>query len=79
MNAMYEYCNNQYPQTKFKYKLFDETDFLNNFELFLKQNEIEMVVIPNKKRNIFTRLFNPSIAHRILFHTDIPMLVVPIK
>ena len=79
MNAMYEYCNNQYPQTKFKYKLFDETDFLNNFELFLKQNEIEMVVIPNKKRNIITRLFNPSIAHRILFHTDIPMLGVPIK
>ena len=35
IDAMYEYCNNQYPQTKFKYKLFDETDFLNNFEILL--------------------------------------------
>ena len=79
MNAMYEYCARQYPDSEFKCKIFDEDSFLGDFEAFLKENVIEVVVIPNKKRNIFTRLFNPSIAHRILFHTDIPMLVVPIK
>lgn len=79
MEAMFEYCSNQYPDTSFSYKLFEEESFLDDFEAYLKQNSIELVVIPNKKRNIFTRLFNPSIAHRILFHTDIPMLVVPIK
>ncbi|HIR38590.1 MAG TPA: universal stress protein [Candidatus Limisoma gallistercoris] len=79
MDAMYEYCTKQYPEPVFNCKLFDEDSFLNDFEDFLRRNAIELVVIPNKKRNIFTRLFNPSIAHRILFHTDIPMLVVPIK
>ena len=79
MDAMYEYCTKQYSEPVFNCKLFDEDSFLNDFEDFLRRNAIELVVIPNKKRNIFTRLFNPSIAHRILFHTDIPMLVVPIK
>ena len=35
-------------------------------------------IIPNKKKNIFARLFNPSVAHKILFLTDTPMLVVPV-
>ena len=31
-----------------------------------------------QKKNIFARLFNPSLAHRLLFHSDIPMMVIPV-
>lgn len=78
-DALVEYCESQYPNsTLFKKQLFEEEHFLDKFEEFLINSKIDIVVIPNKRRNIFTRLFNPSLAHRMLFHTDIPMLVVPI-
>lgn len=79
MDEMLKYCTNQYNGTAFKSKIFDENTFLTDFDNFLRDNSVEIVVIPNKRRNIFARLFSPSLAHRILFHTDIPMLVVPIK
>lgn len=37
-----------------------------------------LICVPNKRRYAFTRLFNPSLAHRILFKADIPMLVLPV-
>lgn len=79
MQALMAYCRYQYENVDFSVELFEEDSFLDRFEQCLIGNRIDLVVIPNKKRNIFTRLFSPSIAHRILFHTDIPMLVIPTK
>jgi Universal stress protein UspA and related nucleotide-binding proteins len=45
----------------------------------LKEAGIDMLVIGNRKRNIFARLFNPSMAHKMLFHSDTPLLVIPSK
>ena len=41
-------------------------------------SHIDLMVVPNRKKNVFARLFNPGIAHRVLFHFDIPMMVVPV-
>ena len=35
-------------------------------------------VVPNKKKNVFARFFNPTLAHKILFHADIPMMTIPV-
>lgn len=78
LDAVVEYCRKQYQDTAFSQVLFNEDTFLADFDKYLKEQSIDMAVIPNKKRNIFSRLFNPSVAHRILFHTDIPMLVIPV-
>lgn len=40
--------------------------------------KFSMVVIPNKRKNAFSRLFSPSLASRILFAYDTPMLVIPV-
>ncbi len=79
MDSLEKYCAHQYPWINFRSKLFSEDNFLSDFDSYLKENNIELFVIPNKKRNIFSRLFNPSLAHRIFFHSDMPMLVVPVR
>lgn len=38
----------------------------------------DLLVIPNKKKNIFSRVFNPSLAHRMITTSTIPMLIVPV-
>lgn len=77
LDAFCRYCNNEYPYSKFQERLFEESTFLYEFDKYLKDMDIKLLVLPNKKRNIFMRLFNPSIAHKVFFHTDIAMIVVP--
>ncbi len=48
------------------------------FKVLDNQNKIELIVVPTPHKNIFARLFNPSLAHKLLFHSDIPMLSIPV-
>ncbi len=41
-------------------------------------SDFDMIVVSNKRKNIFSRFFSPSLAHRVLFATDMPMLVIPV-
>lgn len=45
--------------------------------LFSKEN-IQMILAPNRKRNLISRLFNPGLPHKILYEVDIPMLTLPV-
>lgn len=72
------YCKEHYPQCKFQMCDMPLNGDLDEFRKFASENNIDLILIPNKKTNIFARLFNPSIAHRVLFSCDTPLLAVPI-
>lgn len=79
LEAMLHYCRQHYLLYDFKTKYIgDDDDFLDRFDEYVKLEGVDLIVIPNKKKNIFSRLFKPSMAHKILFHSDTAMLVVPV-
>lgn len=78
LEVLLNYCRKHYPIYNFKSKYITDSDFIDDFDAFVKKENIDMIVIPNKKKNIFSRLFKPSIAHKMLFHSDTAMLVVPV-
>ena len=78
LEQLLQYCQSHYKNFNFVIEHLSDANFLEDFELYVKKIDIDLILIPNKKRNIFARLFNPSIAHRMIFHSDIPMLVVPV-
>lgn len=43
-----------------------------------KPENVNFIVLPNKRKHALARLFNPGLAHRLLFHADIPMMAVPV-
>ena len=43
---------------------------------YIKTNKIDIITLTSYKRNIFARLFNPSIARKMIFHSDTPLLVI---
>ena len=45
---------------------------------FIERNKIDAIVAPNRKSNLFSRLFKPSVAHQCLFAVDLPMLALPV-
>jgi len=78
LQQLLTYCREHYPEATFRTKRIGVKNFVDDFASYAEQEKIDLIAIPNKKKSIFSRLFNPSIAHRVLFQTDMPMLVVPI-
>lgn len=78
IESLLGYCRNRYSYYSFSCMRLVEKDFEVEFDKFARTNKVDLIFIPNKKKNIFARLFNPSVAHKMLFLTDTPMLVVPI-
>lgn len=73
-----DYCREHFAQYQFITVPVAQADVDKEFERLEHENTYDLIVVPNRRRNAFSRLFNPGLAHRILFSTDIPMLVIPV-
>ena len=51
-------------------------NLLKGLDQYIKDNQIDIITLTSYKRNIFARLFNPSIARKMIFHSDTPLLVI---
>lgn len=73
-----DYFNKSYPTARFTTEVFSSKTFREDFEKFEKNAGLQLMIVPNKKRNVFSRLFNPGIAHKMLFERDLPLLALPV-
>ena len=71
-----KYINEHYKDKEFEYINVDEYDLLKNTDEMIQKENINLLTITTHKRNVFARLFNPSIAHKVIFHSDTPLLVI---
>lgn len=71
-----EYLKKQYPDASISHTVLADGDLLLAVEKFIRDEQIDIIAISSYRRNVFARIFNPSIARRMLFHTDTPLLVV---
>lgn len=78
VDALCGYLSKNYPTAKFKTAVFKDNSFREEFEDFEKRSKLEMIIVPNKKKNVISRIFNPGIAHRLLFEKDMPLLALPV-
>lgn len=70
--------NRQYPTSTFEPLVLNIETFREDFKNFLEVNNIELLIVQNKKKNIFSRLLNPGIAHILLYERDMPMIILPV-
>lgn len=73
------YFNTTYPTAHFISAIISPKSFMADFNNYESQRGTELIVVPNKRKNAFMRLFNPGIAHRLLFERDLPLLALPIN
>ncbi len=71
-----EYFQKQYPMLEMQYDIVKDDDLLDSLDKYVKTNEIDIITLPSYKRNIFSRLFNPGIAKKMIFHSDTPLLIM---
>jgi nucleotide-binding universal stress UspA family protein len=74
-----EYLQKHYPSLTIDYTILDDMELLLAVEKFVHEKHIDVITLTTHRRSIITRLFNPSIARRMLFHTNTALLVIPEK
>lgn len=78
IEALCEFFNSNYPTSRFKTFVPDLKDFRNEIDVAIPKKGVDLLIVPNKKTNVFSRIFRPTIAHKSLFERDMPMLVIPV-
>jgi len=71
-----EYFKRQYPELETSYVLLGNGNVVEHLNKFIKDCNIDILTLASQKRNLFARLFNPGIAHRMVFHGNTPLLVI---
>lgn len=74
LNTICEYCAARFTPSRFSAVILDQEKMVEQ----VAELNASLLVVANKKKNVFARLFNPGLAHRLLFSSDIPMMVVPV-
>lgn len=79
LDRLLKYCRNNYPAFSFKASPLSLANPVEDFEKITSVHEVDLIAVGSRRKNIFSRLFNPTLAHRLLFHADIPLISIPVK
>ncbi|WP_025006667.1 universal stress protein [Marinilabilia salmonicolor] len=75
MEKFRDYCDATYRNHKIKSNFEQSEQFMDSLEKYVAENNIDLIAMTRRKRNMIARLFTPEITRRILFYTDVPLLV----
>lgn len=77
LEGIQSYFEKIYPNIKLSYNLIEgEDNVISNLDEFVQKNKIDLIALTTAKRNVFTRMFKPSVSRKILFHSDTPLFVL---
>lgn len=76
MQSLLKYCTQNYPNLNFRIEDLSLDNAQQECSRIESERNIDLVVVPNKRKNVFARFFNPGLAHRILANADLPLLVI---
>jgi nucleotide-binding universal stress UspA family protein len=75
LEGMKDVLTEKYKNSEFQCQLIVGKDILESIENYIKKEKIDIISLTTHKRNMITRLFNPSLARRMIFHTKTPLLI----
>ena len=75
LEGMRKILSEKYERKEFNCRFIPGDDILETLETFIKENDIDIISLTTRKRNMISRLFNPSIARKMVFHSKLPLLV----
>jgi len=76
LNGIKAYFHKQYPEIESSYCMIRGEDLIHGLNDFITERSIDVLAMTAQKRTIFSKLFNPSLARKMLFHNKTPVLVI---
>ncbi len=73
---MKNHFEKQYPQLNINYQLIENPDLPLAINEYAMEEGVTLIALNTRKRNIFGRMFWPSISRKVLFKSNIALLVL---
>lgn len=75
MEGLKSRIRQEYGNQDFECALIEKEDKLKGIQEFIEQTNIDILSLVTHKRNIIEKIFNPGIEKKLLFHSNVPLLV----
>lgn len=75
MFGLKSYFKDAYNYDNVQVKIIEDKEVLSGLNNYIQEGDVGLVALTTHKRNLITKLFNPSITREFLIHTHIPLLV----
>ncbi len=75
MEGLREYFKSSYPGFRVECILLDNPDVMEGLDEFIRKTNVDIISLTTHKRNIITKWLYPSLAQKLFYHTNIPLLV----
>jgi len=75
LEGMREALCEKYPYAAFDCRLIHSKNLPEAIDRFIQDNQINVLALTTHRRNLLTRFFNPSVARKLVLHTQTPILV----
>jgi nucleotide-binding universal stress UspA family protein len=69
------YFSNHYPALKANYQLVESTDSPEKINQFIESTQADVLAFNSRRKNLFSRIFNPGLAYKMIYHTNVPLFV----
>jgi hypothetical protein len=69
------YFSQHYPTIKTNYAVVESTDSPDKISEFVESMKVDVLAFNTRRKKLFARIFNPGLAYKIIYHTDIPLFV----
>ena len=76
--SLLSYCREHYPGWIFDGSDIDVADAGEAVARLQSERAFDLIVVPNRRKSMFSRVFSPGLANKMLFQADLPMLVIPV-
>ena len=73
---MKEYFQARYPALNIGYELINTDEAMDALETFIAKEEVGMLCLNTRKRNILGRIFMPSMSRKLLRSVDLPLMIL---
>ncbi|QGY43791.1 hypothetical protein GM418_09000 [Maribellus comscasis] len=75
LEGMKDILQKKYEKKDFECRLLMGNDVLGALQKIIDEEKVDILSLTTHKRNMISRLFNPSFARKMVFHTKTPLLV----
>jgi nucleotide-binding universal stress UspA family protein len=69
------YFKNHYPLLKTNYELVESTNSPDKISAFVENTRVDVLAFNSRRKNLFSRIFNPGLAYKMIYHSDVPLFV----
>ncbi len=69
------YFSSHYPALKTYYQLVESTDSPEKINEFIETTQVDVLAFNSRRKNLFSRIFNPGLAYKMIYHSNVPLFV----